>query len=116
MDVRIACDGDQALDYLFRSGSYRDPGSSPRPDLILLDLNLPGTNGNEVLQRANADFRLRSIPIVVVSTSKRKLDVTNAYELGCNSYVIKPLEAHGFIAAIREVYSYWFRVCALPQE
>ena len=115
-ELRVVSDGKEAIEYLFQRGRYQAPGVSPRPDLILLDLNLPGISGMEVLQAAKGDADLRSIPIVVVTTSIREQDVADAYEIGCNSYVVKSLEARGFIEALRDIYSYWFGLCALPSH
>ncbi len=115
-ELRFVSDGDEAIEYLFRRGRYQAPGVSPRPDLILLDLNLPRISGMEVLQAAKGDSRLRSIPIVVVTTSMREKDVADAFELGCNSYVVKSLEARGFIEALRDIYSYWFVLCTFPSR
>ena len=113
-DLKIVGDGYEAMDYLLRKGAYADASLSPRPDLILLDLNLPGMPGRQVLEAAKRHEDLRRTPVVVVSTSAREQDVIESYRLGCNSYVIKPLEADRFIAALRDVYTYWFGLVALP--
>jgi CheY-like chemotaxis protein len=114
-DLRVVQDGKEALDYLFHRGRYRDAATSPRPDLILLDLNLPGTSGKEVIEAAKGDDQLRSTPVAVVTTSARVQDIRESYELGCNSYLIKPLEAHRYIGALRDLYTYWFALVALPE-
>jgi CheY-like chemotaxis protein len=113
-DLRIVADGKEALDYLHRRGRFGDPADAPRPDLILLDLNLPGMSGKQLLETVKQDPALRRTPLVVVSTSAREQDIVDCYDLGCNSYVIKPLDAHRFIAELREIYEYWFGVVALP--
>lgn len=114
-ELHVVADGKEALDYLFERGRYAEPGTAPRPDLILLDLNLPGVSGKEVLAAAKRDEGLRRTPVVVVTTSARTQDVDDSYDLGCNSYVVKPLEADRFIAALREIYTYWFALVALPE-
>lgn len=113
-EIHSVVDGREALDYLKRRGLYADAEKSPRPDLILLDLNLPRGSGKEVLGAVKSDPDLRRIPTVIVSTSSRMLDIRESYELGCNSYLVKPLEAHRFIAALREIYTYWFGVVTRP--
>ena len=110
-DLQIVSDGTQAMDYLLWRGSY---ANAPVPDLILLDLNLPGMNGKQLLQSMKEDRTLRSTPVVVVSTSAREQDIRDCYELGCNSYAIKPLEAHRFIEQLRAIFTYWIGLVALP--
>ncbi len=114
-DLRVVGDGKAALDYLFQRGSYAGPEAAPRPHLVLLDLNLPGVPGKDVLGAARADPALRRTPFVVVTTSARSRDILDSYELGCNAYVIKPLEAERFIATLREIYNFWFSWVALPE-
>ena len=110
-DLHTATDGREALDYLHRRGPF---AGAPRPGLVLLDLNLPGMPGKQVLDEMKHDTELRSIPVVVVSTSAREADVAEAYALGCNSYLIKPLEAHQYMETLRRIYDYWFNVSSLP--
>jgi two-component system response regulator len=108
-------DGDSALDYLFRRGQWTDPESSPRPGVILLDLNLPGTDGREVLQEIKKHDQLRHIPIIVLTTSNDDRDVEGCYQAGANSYVQKPVDMDGFIRAIERLNGYWFEVVVLPK-
>jgi two-component system response regulator len=108
-------DGDSALDYLFRRGQWADPESSPRPGVILLDLNLPGTDGREVLQEIKKHDQLRHIPIIVLTTSNDDRDVEGCYQAGANSYVQKPVDMDGFIRAIERLNGYWFEVVVLPK-
>jgi two-component system, response regulator len=108
-------DGDSALDYLFRRGPWEDPESSPRPGVILLDLNLPGTDGREVLQEIKKHEQLRHIPIIVLTTSNDDRDVDGCYQAGANSYVQKPVDMDGFIRAIERLNGYWFEVVVLPK-
>lgn len=113
-DLHIAQDGEEALDYLTRRGAYSRPESSPRPDLILLDLNLPGLDGRSVLQRIRQDDRLKTIPVVALTTSQAEEDIQRTYELGVNSYIAKPVDMERFITTLRELGNYWFRVVLLP--
>ena len=112
--IRCA-DGDEALDYLFRRGHFaRD--RSPRPRLILLDLNLPGTDGREVLASIKADDDLRQIPVVVFTTSRDHRDVEACYRAGANRYVQKPVDLPEVRRALDSVKSYWFETVLLPAE
>ena len=108
-------DGDEALDYLHRRGEYADPGSSPRPGVILLDLNLPGTDGRQVLNEIKRDEHLRDIPVVVLTTSADERDITACYRAGANSYIQKPVDIDGFMKAIERLNGYWFEVVILPK-
>jgi CheY-like chemotaxis protein len=101
-------DGDSALDYLF-AGERRSV-----PALILLDLNLPGTDGRQVLARVKADERLRQVPVVVLTTSRDRRDVEACYRAGANSYIQKPVDLAGFQRALRTLREYWFDVVVLP--
>lgn len=108
-------DGDEALDYLHRRGPYADPAKSPRPGVILLDLNLPGTDGREVLSEIKADPSLKQIPVVVLTTSRDERDVDACYKAGASSYIQKPVDLDGFIKAIERLNGYWFEVVILPK-
>ncbi|HSN88528.1 MAG TPA: response regulator [Thermoanaerobaculia bacterium] len=112
--VRCA-DGDEALDYLFRRGQYAAPERSPRPGVILLDLNLPGTDGREVLTEIKADPLLKQIPVVVLTSSRDERDVDACYQAGANIYIQKPVDMDGFIKAIERLNGYWFEVVILPK-
>lgn len=112
----VRCDdGDSALDYLYRRGRWTDPETSPRPGVILLDLNLPGTDGREVLQEIKRHDQLRHIPVIVLTTSNDTRDVEACYQTGANSYVQKPVDMDGFIRAIERLNGYWFEVVVLPK-
>ena len=113
-DLRIVSDGEEALDYVFQRGSYQDPAKSPRPDIILLDLNLPKINGHKVLAAIKQDSKLATIPIIILTTSKKEDDVSLSYELGCNSFLIKPVDIDGFAAILQSVESYWLKLVVLP--
>jgi CheY-like chemotaxis protein len=108
-------DGDAALDYLYRRGAFARE-RSPRPRLILLDLNLPGTDGRQVLASIKADEQLRQIPVVVFSTSRDDRDVEACYRAGANSYVQKPVDLPEFRRALESLKLYWFETVVLPTE
>ncbi len=108
-------DGDDALDYLYRRGRHADPATSPRPGLILLDLNLPGTDGREVLAEIKADADLRAIPVVILTTSTDERDVERCYSSGANSYIKKPVDLEGFMRAIQRLKEFWFEIVIVPR-
>jgi two-component system, response regulator len=108
-------DGDQALDYLYRRGEYADPARSPRPGVILLDLNLPGTDGRQVLSEIKKSEHLHDIPVVVLTTSSDERDISACYRAGANSYIQKPVDVDGFMKAIERLNGYWFEVVILPK-
>jgi CheY-like chemotaxis protein len=114
--VRHCTDGDEALDYLFRRGRYADPAKSPRPGMILLDLNLPGTDGRQVLAEIKADPGLRSIPVVVLTTSADERDIQDCYSRGANSYIQKPVDLAGFLEAVQRLADFWIGVVILPLQ
>jgi CheY-like chemotaxis protein len=113
----IRCqDGDDALDYLHRRGAYTDPAQSPRPVLVLLDLNLPGTDGREVLEEMKQDPELKDIPVIVMTTSSDQRDVERCYRYGANSYVTKPVTFEGYLEAVKRLHMYWFETVLLPTD
>ena len=111
--LNIATDGESALAYLRQQGPYAD---SPRPDLILLDLNLPGKSGHEVLAEIKQDKALRTIPTVVLTTSDREQDIKLSYELAANCYVTKPVGLNLFLQAVRKIEDFWIRTATLPRS
>lgn len=114
--IRHCADGDQALDYLKRRGKYAPPADAPRPGVVLLDLNLPGTDGREVLAEIKSDAELKHIPVIILTTSSDERDVQRCYDAGANSYVKKPVDFDGFLQAIRRLSDYWFEVVILPKS
>jgi CheY-like chemotaxis protein len=114
--VYRCADGDEALDFLHRRGVFADPATSPRPGIILLDLNLPGTDGREVLSDIKQDERLKQIPVIVLTTSSDERDVDACYRAGANSYIQKPVDMDGFIKAIERLNDFWFEVVILPRN
>ena len=115
-DLRIVEDGEEALAYLFRRGKYKDPATSPKPDLLLLDLNLPRVDGREVLEQIRADSKLRRMAVVVLTTSRQEEDILRSYELGCNSFITKPVDVKQFIQVIQALERYWFQIVVLPPK
>ncbi len=101
--------GEAALDYLFRRGVYADALESPRPHIILLDLRLPRITGFDVLKEIKQDMDLRSIPVIIMTTSAAREDVIKAYKLYANSFVVKPADFEQFTALIKELGSYWLK-------
>lgn len=104
-------DGVEALEFLHRRGKHQ---SAPRPDIILLDLNLPKKDGREVLQEIKEDDRLKRIPVVILTTSKAEEDVLRTYELHANCYVTKPVDLEQFIKVVRSIDNFWLSVVTLP--
>ena len=109
-------DGDEALEFLHRRGRYAEPNKAPRPGVILLDLNLPGTDGREVLSEIKNDPNLKQIPVIVLTTSKDERDIEVCYRCGANSYIQKPVDLDGFMKAIERLKDYWFEVVILPRN
>ncbi|MFN8595169.1 MAG: response regulator [Anaerolineae bacterium] len=111
--IHVVENGVEALEFLHQQGQY---ATVPRPDLILLDLNLPRKNGREVLAEIKADERLKSIPVVVLTTSRAEEDVLKSYNLHANCYVVKPVEFDNFVKAVQSIRQFWFTVVTLPSE
>ncbi len=107
-------DGDDALDYLYQRRKYSDPETSPQPSLILLDLNLPGTSGKDVLREIKANEKLQKIPVVVLTTSTNEKDIEQCYSCGANSYLCKPVDMNGLFESIQRIKDYWFDIVILP--
>ncbi|MEA4906733.1 MAG: response regulator [Chloroflexi bacterium] len=112
-DLHVVEDGVEALEFLYRRGPY---ANAPRPDLILLDLNLPRKNGLEVLAEIKSRPDLKSIPVVVLTTSKAEQDILRAYNLQVNCYVVKPVDFPNFVTAVQSIESFWFSIVTLPSE
>ena len=109
--IHVAEDGVEALDFLHKRGKF---ASSPRPNLILLDLNLPRKNGREVLAEIKADKDLKRIPVVVLTTSSAKEDILRSYDLHVNCYVVKPVEFDSFVKAVQSIQHFWSSTVSLP--
>jgi len=113
-DLRFAENGEETLDYLYQRGKYSDAETSPRPGLILLDLNMPKIDGREVLRTIKSDPDLKRIPVVVLTTSKAEEDIIRSYDLGVNSFVTKPVTFEGLVEAVKQLGRYWLEIVVLP--
>ncbi|HEY9905840.1 MAG TPA: response regulator [Candidatus Sericytochromatia bacterium] len=113
IELNVVNDGEEAIAYLRQEGEYAE---ALRPSLILLDLNLPGMNGREVLQEIKNDDRLRLIPIVVLTTSDLQKDILNSYELGGNCYITKPVSLKDFMKIVQFIEAFWLTVVKLPTQ
>jgi two-component system response regulator len=109
-------DGEQALDYIFCRGKYKDNALSILGKVIFLDLKLPKVNGLEVLKQIKSNDKTRQIPVIIVTSSKEDPDITAAYELGANSYVVKPVNYNNFVEKINQLGLYWLVVNENPQS
>jgi len=105
--VDVARDGAEALDYIFATGAYSDRNIEDLPSVVLLDIKLPKVDGMEVLRRIRQDKRTKTLPVVILTSSKEEKDLINGYAIGCNSYVRKPVEFEEFSKAIRDLGLYW---------
>jgi CheY-like chemotaxis protein len=115
-EIHLVTDGQVALDYLFHQGKYAAKEKSPRPDLVLLDLRLPRLDGHDVLKAIKQSETLRSVPVVVLTTSESELDVVTAYRNYANSYLVKPLGLGEFSEMLHEMSAYWLVRNRLPGE
>jgi chemotaxis family two-component system response regulator Rcp1 len=113
LDMHVAADGVEAMEFLLRQGAY---SQSPRPDLILLDLNLPRKDGREVLAEIKGDPSLMSIPVVILTTSAADADIERSYLLHANCYISKPVDLEGFLTVIRSIDDFWLSVVKLPTK
>jgi chemotaxis family two-component system response regulator Rcp1 len=113
INLHVAPDGAEAMAFLAREGKYAD---APRPDLILLDLNLPKKDGREVLAEIKASAELKSIPVVVLTTSASEEDILKSYRLHANCYITKPVDLDGFLKVVKSIDSFWLSVVKLPRE
>jgi CheY-like chemotaxis protein len=114
--VYCCVNGDDALDFLYRRGQYADSVSAPRPGVILLDLNMPGTDGREVLFDIKNNNDLRTIPVVILTTSADSRDIESCYQAGANSYVTKPVDQPAFLATVQRLKEWWFETIILPKS
>lgn len=112
--VKFVEDGELLLDYLYHRGPYQYTANSPRPDLILLDLEMPKLNGHEALKEIKGDPKLRSIPVVIFTTSKSLRDINSTYSMGANSFIIKPVTYDGLIQVMNVLAEYWSEITELP--
>ena len=115
-EVRFVEDGVELMDYLRHRNKFNLTGSSPRPGLIILDLNMPKKDGREALREIKADAELRKIPVVVLTTSTADLDILKVYELGANSFITKPTAFDALVGVMKSIGQYWFNVVVLPTK
>ena len=115
-ELHFVEDGEELMDYLRRRGQYTHLANQPLPGMVLLDLNMPRKDGREALQEIKADPRLRSIPVVILTTSKADEDILRAYDLGVNSFILKPVTFDSLVEITRTLSKYWFEVVELPSE
>lgn len=111
--LHVAMDAEEALAFLRREGEF---SNSPRPDLILLDLNLPGRDGRELLADIKSDENLDSIPVVILTTSSAENDIINTYKLHANAFMTKPVDFNQFVEMVQSISSYWFSLVMLPPK
>ena len=112
-NLHVAYDGVEAMDFLRRKNGH---ASAPRPDLVLLDLNLPNMDGREVLQEMKSDPTLKTIPVVVITSSEAEQDVVKTYSLNANCYVTKPLDLGQFMRVVQSVSEFWLQIVKLPPK
>jgi CheY-like chemotaxis protein len=113
-EIRFVVDGEELMDYLCRRGQYADPETSPRPGLLLLDLNMPKKDGREAIQEIKSDPELRRIPLVVLTTSNAEEDILRSYDYGVAGYITKPVSFDGLVNVMKVLGRYWFEIVELP--
>ena len=113
-DLHIVSSGEEGMDFLYRYGDYSN--GTPRPDLILLDLNMPGMGGKEFLKRIKDDENLRPIPVVILTTSNSERDIIESYRLQASGYVNKPVTLDEFRQIMEKIGEYWFMLCKRPPK
>jgi len=114
-NLHVVNDGEELMDYLLNRGEFSNKTKHPKPDLVLLDLNMPRKDGKEALAEIKKDPELRKIPVVVLTTSGAEEDIIKTYDLGVNSFITKPVAFEGFVEVIKTLEKYWFQVVKLPR-
>jgi CheY-like chemotaxis protein len=112
-DLHVVGDGEQAMAFLRQEGEF---ARRPRPDLVLLDLNLPRKDGREVLADLSGDPELKAIPVIVLTTSEAEEDILRSYQLAANAYITKPIDLNEFIAVVRSIENFWLSIVRLPPQ
>ena len=115
-DLHFVKDGEELMQYLLRQGEYADPKTSPRPGIILLDLNMPKKDGREALEEIKANPDLCRIPVIILTTSKAEEDIIRSYDLGANSFIAKPVTFRRLVEVLQTVGNYWFHIVQLSPE
>ena len=115
-DLRFVEDGEELMDYLLRRGRYADPASSPRPAILLLDLNMPKMDGREALKEIKADPQLRQIRVIVLTTSKAEEDIYRAYDISAASFITKPVKFDALVEVVKALGRYWLEIVELPGD
>lgn len=113
VNLHTALDGMEAMEYLRKEGKYKDEN---RPDLILLDLNMPRKDGREVLEEIKSDKELKTIPVIVMTISKAEEDILRSYNLHANAYIVKPIELNQFMNVVRSIEDFWLTIVRLPPK
>jgi CheY-like chemotaxis protein len=113
--ISFVHDGEELIDYLKNQGNFKDKSTTVRPDLILLDLNMPRKDGREALAEIKSDPDLHNILVIILTTSKQEEDIHNTYELGANSFICKPVDFEGMVKAIHTLIDYWFNIVQIPR-
>jgi len=114
--IHVAWNGQEALDYMFGRGQYVDRQKFPLPDLILLDLKLPGIDGHEVLRQIKSTPKIKRTPVIILTSSKDEGDRALSYDIGANSYLVKPISFEGFLEVVKQIDNYWLTLNVQPPE
>ncbi len=114
--IHVATNGQEALDYLFGRDKFADRKKFPMPNLVLLDLKLPGIDGFEVLRQVKSTPKLKRLPVVILTSSKEEGDRAFSYDCGANSYLVKPVSFEGFLSVVRQIEGYWLSLNVAPPE
>lgn len=112
--LHLVKDGEECLDYLFQRGKYSEPGAAPRPGILLLDIKMPKIDGLKVLKHIRENEKLRSLPVVILTTSKAEVDRIKSYDLGANAYIVKPVGFNNFSETIKIINLFW-KIVELPE-
>ena len=115
-NLNFVCDGEELMDYLYHRNGYKDVSAYPRPELILLDLNMPKKDGREALGEIKSDDDLKDIPVVILTTSKAEEDLLKSYNLGANSFITKPVTFESMVNVVKTLAKYWFEIVALVPD
>ncbi len=115
-DIRFVEDGEELVDYLTYRGRFTNPDDAPRPGVILLDLNMPRKDGREALREIKENSELRRIPIIVLTTSKAEIDIYRSYDLGVNSFIVKPVTFDSLVEVMKVIGKYWFEIVEIAAD